>query len=165
LPSRWPAWDEVAGVDEAVGEGAVDRRAHRGEVEIALGLGERGLQLRKLGAGFVLLGFRHFDIVARGVIGRLRRFHRRDPLVASGFGHLKSGARGEALWCSAPAGARNRGPARFSDASAEVSAPGLFDRAFHRGDLNGRCDRWWPAGSRFCCAPHRPQCDNRRRRS
>ncbi len=68
-----PGLDEVAGVDQAVGEDAVDRRAHRGEVEIALGLGQRGLQFRELRAGFGLLRLGDLDIVARGVVGRLRR--------------------------------------------------------------------------------------------
>ncbi len=35
--------DVVAGIDHAVGEDAVHRRAHAGEFEIALGLGKRGL--------------------------------------------------------------------------------------------------------------------------
>ena len=127
--------DEVAGIDEAVGEGAVDRRAHRGEVEIALGLGERGLQFRQLGAGLVLLRLGHLDIVARGVIGRLRRFHGSDALVAAGFGNFEGGARGKALGAQRllaveiEAGALQRG---FRGGELRL---GLLDRAFQRGDL------------------------------
>ena len=115
-----PGLDEVAGVDEAVGEGAVDRRAHRSEVEIALGLGQRGLQFSQLGAGLVLLRLGHFDIVARGVKGRLRRFHRCDALVAAGFGHFKGGARSKALGAERLLAVEVE-PARFSAASAETS--------------------------------------------
>src|SRR5712671_5578648 len=44
-----PHHHEVAGVDQTVGERPLDRRAHRREVEVALGLGQRRLQFRKLG--------------------------------------------------------------------------------------------------------------------
>ncbi len=80
-----PGLDEIAGIDEAVGEGAVDRRAHRGEGKVALGLGKLGLQLRELRAALGLLRFRHLDIVARGIVSRLRRFDRRDALIAAGL--------------------------------------------------------------------------------
>src|ERR1700686_4409351 len=68
-----PHHHEVAGVDQTVGERPLDRRAHRREVEVALSLGKRYLQFRKLRAGFRLLRLGHFDIVARRVIGGLRR--------------------------------------------------------------------------------------------
>ena len=80
-----PGLDEIAGIDEAVGEGAVDRRAHRGEGKVALRLGKLGLQFRELRAGLGLLRLRHLDIVARGIVSRLRRFDRRDALVAAGL--------------------------------------------------------------------------------
>ena len=87
-------------VDEAVGEGAVDRRAHRREVEIALGLGERGLQFRKLGVGLGLLRPGHFDIVARGVIGRLRGLHGRHALVARRLRTARRWRARQIPWCS-----------------------------------------------------------------
>ena len=89
--------DHVADIDETVGERAVDRRAHEGEVEIALGFGKHGLQFRELRAGLGLLRFGHLDIVARGVKGGLRRLHGGDALVAAGFGNFIRGARGKAL--------------------------------------------------------------------
>ena len=92
-----PDGDEIANIDETVGKDAVDRRAHRGEFEIPFGPGERGAQFLQLGAGLGLLGPRDLDIVACRVIGRLRRFHRRQTLVAAGFGHLEGRARGQAL--------------------------------------------------------------------
>ena len=130
-----PGLDEIAGIDEAVGEGAVDRRAHRGEVEVALRLGELGLQFRKLRAGLGLLRLRHLDIVARGVVGRLRRFHRRDALVAAGFGNFEGGARGKSLGAQrllaieVETGALQRG---FRGGELRL---GLLDRAFQRRDL------------------------------
>ncbi len=84
--------DHVADIDQTVGEGAVDRRAHIGEVEIALGLGKRGLQFGELRARLVLLRLGHLDIVARGVVGGLRGFHGGGALVAARFGHFVSGA-------------------------------------------------------------------------
>src|SRR5262252_6515079 len=89
--------DEVAGVDQAVGEDAVDRRAHRGEIEVALGFRQRGLQFRKLSLRLRLLRPGYIDIVARRVIGRLRRLQRRRALVAPGLRLLEGGARGKAL--------------------------------------------------------------------
>src|SRR5260370_12709438 len=76
-----PHHDKVAGIDQTVGEGAVNRRAHEGKIEMALGLRQRRLQFRQLGAGLRLLRFCHFDIVACRVKGRLRRLQRRHALV------------------------------------------------------------------------------------
>ena len=160
-----PGLDEVAGVDQAVGEGAVDRRAHRGEVEIALGLGERGLQFGKLRAGFVLLRLGHLDIVARRVIGRLRRLHRRDALVAAGFRHFEGRARGKSLGAQrllaieVEAGALQRG---FRGGELRL---GLLDRAFQRRDLAADAVDGGLLGRDPGCARHPPRCDNRRRRS
>ena len=121
--------------DQAVGEGAVDRRAHRGEVEIALGLGERGLQFRKLRAGLRLLRLGDFDIVARGVIGRLRRLHRRHALIAAGFGHFEGRARGKSLGAQRLlAVVIETGALQAGFRGNELRA-GLLDRAFQRGDL------------------------------
>ena len=63
--------------------------------------------------------------------GRLRRFHRRDALIAAGFGNLKGRARGKIPWCSAPAGARSRGRPRFKRGfrGSELRL-GLLDGAF-----------------------------------
>ena len=120
LPSRLPDHDEIAGVDQTVGESAVDRRAHRSEVEVALGLGERSLQFSKLGASLRLLRLGHLDIVARRVIGRLRGLHSSQTLVASGLGLFEGRVRGKTLV------AQRLLPvvvevARFKPASAEAS--------------------------------------------
>ena len=130
-----PDHDVVAGVDQAVGEGAVDRRAHRGEVEVALGLGERGLQFRKLGAGLGLLRLGDLDIVARRVIGRLRRLHRRDALVAPGFGHLEGRARGKSLGAQRLLAIEIEAGALQAGFRGSELRLGLLDRAFQRGDL------------------------------
>ena len=99
------------------------------------GLGEQGLQFGELGAGLGLLRPGHLDIVARGVMGRLRRLHRRDALIAAGFGDFKRGARGKTLGAQRllafeiEAGALQRG---FRGCQLRL---GLLGRTFHRGDL------------------------------
>ena len=73
------------------------------------------------GAGLGLLRPRHLDVVARRVIGRLRRLHRRR---CPGRGRPRRPRRSRARqnpWCSAPAGARNRARPASSAASAETS--------------------------------------------
>jgi hypothetical protein len=127
--------DEVAGIDQTVGEGAVDRRAHRSEVEVAFRLGQRSLQFRKLRAGLRLLRLGDFDIVTRRVVGRLRRLDRRHALIAPGFRHLESRARGKSLGAQrlltveVEAGTLHRGIRRGK------LCLGLLDRAFQRGCL------------------------------
>ena len=116
--------DEVADIDHAVGEGAVDRRAHRGEIEVALGLGQRCLQLRQLGAGLRLLRLGDLDTVARGIIGRLRRLQRRHALIARGFGGLIGRMRSKSL-----------GAQRLL---AIVIEPGPFQAGFRRNNLRLR---------------------------
>ena len=136
LPSRCPACDEVAGVDQAVGEGAVDRRAHRGEIEIALGLGQRGLQFGKLRAGFVLLRLGDLDIVARRVIGRLRRpSPPPTPWSRPASDTSKVAREAKPLVLSACWRSKSR-PARFRPASAEASCALACSTALSmRGDL------------------------------
>ena len=96
---------------------------------------QRRLQFRQLGLGFRLLRLGHFDIVARRVIGRLRRLHRRHALVAAGFGLFEGRARGETLVAERllaiviETGALQR---RFL--GSELGA-GLLDRAHQSGDL------------------------------
>ena len=92
-----PDHDEIAGVHQAIGEGAVDRGAHRSEVKIALGLGKRGLQFRQLSAGFCLLRPGHLDIVARSLVGGACRSHPRHALIATRFRKFEGSARSNAL--------------------------------------------------------------------
>ncbi len=74
----------IADLGRAVADDAVDRRADLGERQIALGLGERGPQLRERRHGFLLLRLEHADI-GDGVVERgLRAQHRRIGLVAVG---------------------------------------------------------------------------------
>ena len=84
-----PHHDEVAGGNQAIGEDAVDRRTHRGEIEIALGLGERCLQFGKLRAGFGLLRLGDLDIVACASKAACADFTARSALVAPGFGDFE----------------------------------------------------------------------------
>src|SRR5665213_1412571 len=130
-----PDHDVIAGGDQPVGEDAVDRGAHRGEIEIALGPGERSLQFRKLGGGLGLLRFGDLDIVARRVIGGLRGLHRRDALVASGLGLLEGGVGGKTLVAQRllPV-VIEVGPLQSGIRRCEVRAR-LFDRAYLGGDL------------------------------
>ena len=122
-------------VDQPIGEGALDRRTHRGEIEVTLSLGERGLQFDELRAGFVLLRLGHLDIVARGVGGGLRRFHRGKALVASGFRDFERGARGESLGAERLLTVEvEPGPFQRSLGRNQLRL-GLFGGAFHCGDL------------------------------
>ena len=130
-----PGLDEVAGVDDTIGEDAFDRRAHRGEVEVALGLGQRGLQFDQLGAGFVLLRLCHLDVVARGVGSGLRRFHRGEALIAAGFRDFEGGARGKSLGAERLLTVEVEAGALQRSLGGNQLRLGLFGRAFHRGDL------------------------------
>ena len=55
----------VAGLHRAVADHAVDRRADVGERQIALGLGERGLEFVERTDRFLLLALEHVDIGLR----------------------------------------------------------------------------------------------------
>ena len=65
----------VAGLHRAVADHTVERRADDGERQIALGLGQRGLQFVERAGRFLLLALEDFDIGGRGVDGGLCALH------------------------------------------------------------------------------------------
>ena len=89
----------VAGLHRAVADHAVERRADDGERQIALGLGERGLELVERTDRFLLLALEHVDIGRRridrglGAVARRRPPDRGWPAPARGAGGSKPGAR------------------------------------------------------------------------
>src|SRR5262249_53169954 len=85
----------VAHLDRAVAHRAVEGRAYLREGEIALGLGERGLQLLERAPRLFLLALGDLDARRRGGDRRLRALHRRIGLIAAGTRLLLGLAAGE----------------------------------------------------------------------
>ena len=87
----------IAGLHGAIADHAVDRRADDGERQIALGLGERGLEFIKRRDRLLLLALEHVDIGRRRNRWRLARLDAGDRLIAVGLRLLQQlAARGVA---------------------------------------------------------------------
>ncbi len=160
-----PGLHEVADLGRTVADDAVERRADLGERQIALGLGERGLELFEGAHGFLLSApeaRRHWQRRCRARPARSARRH----WPGRGWRWI---ARASAWWRTpcrpAPAGARVRDCIRALRRIAPTPtgpAPARPRRAARRPA--GRSARSSPPGSRPCRAPCRQPGDSRRRR-
>ena len=135
LPSRWPAWimspTLTRRLEKVPSTGARTKVKSRSRSALA----SNGLQFGKLRAGLVLLRLGHLDIVARGVEGGLRGFHRGGALVAARFGDFVGGARGKALGAQRLLALEIKPGALQRCFGGDELRLGLFDRAFLCRDL------------------------------
>ncbi len=80
-----PGLHQIADLHGAVADHAIERRADHGERQIALRLGERGLELIKRAERFDLLSLQHIDLGLRRLERRLAGLHGSSRLVAVGL--------------------------------------------------------------------------------